>query len=406
MLTPKVAVKASNLLNSILRHGVKDGIISDVDACRKFNPFRHVGKSFNCTSTKSELKISHAASVANASWTGPRFSNCKSMYPGYDISSDLPTLAPTNCTGAVCKSGGEGSVEFSWKTFVKKDMTATLKNATGREFGTIYHHVKQIFASNLETNEVELRGFRDTGGKMITYHGLCYQVPALGHYWGCKGGQPEALFEQLRAWVENGTEPFSTPVARFITARLAYDGNNYGLAQQEEGSSKTYVKSALTDWQGYKARIVQLMTVPPYVVASGLTIVAAHFSDKTQRRGLFVISSLNTALIGFAIAITTSDRPDLGGVTYAGCFIACCGFYPAFPGIVAWLANNAAGPYKRAISIGLQLSLGNLGGFVGSDIYLARQRPAYRLGYGISLGFIFCAIIAAGSIMFFLNRIN
>ncbi|KAG9500693.1 hypothetical protein J7337_006372 [Fusarium musae] len=139
----------------------------------QINPFRHVGKSFNCTSTKSELKISHAAaSVANASWTGPRFSNCKSMYPGYDISSDLPTLAPTNCTGAVCKSGGEGSVEFSWKTFVKKDMTATLKNATGREFGTIYHHVKQIFTSNLETNEVELRGFRDAGGKMITYHGL------------------------------------------------------------------------------------------------------------------------------------------------------------------------------------------------------------------------------------------
>ncbi|CVL13727.1 hypothetical protein FPRO06_07716 [Fusarium proliferatum] len=222
---------------------------------------------------------------------------------------------------------------------------------------------------------------------------------------------------------------------RFIIARLAYDGNSTGLAQQEEGSRKTYIKSALTDWQvylnwifylgisvstygivfglptiitglGYKARIAQLMTVPPYVVASCLTIVAAHFSDKTQRRGLFVISGLTTALIGFVIAIATSDRPDLGGVTYAGCFIACCGFYPAFPGVVAWLANNTAGPYKRAISIGLQLSLGNLGGFVGSNIYLARDRPAYRLGYGISLGFIFCAILAAGSMMFFLNRIN
>lgn len=209
---------------------------------------------------------------------------------------------------------------------------------------------------------------------------------------------------------------------RFIIARLAYDGNSTGLAQQEEGSRKTYIKSALTDWQvrgnrvaglelnisnakqvylnwifylgisvstygivfglptiitglvsprliallsqntclhelpqGYKARIAQLMTVPPYVVASCLTIVAAHFSDKTQRRGLFVISGLTTALIGFVIAIATSDRPDLGGVTYAGCFIACCGLYPAFPGVVAWLANNTAGPYKRAISIGLQL---------------------------------------------------
>ncbi|RKK66919.1 hypothetical protein BFJ69_g14956 [Fusarium oxysporum] len=223
--------------------GAKDGIISDVDACRHiFNPFKQVGKTFHCTSTRSKLEISHAAaSVANASWTGPRFSNGKSMYPGYEIGTDLPTLAPTNCTGTVCKSGGEGSVEFAWKTFVKKDMAATLKNATGRDFDTIYRHVKQIFASNLETNEVDLRDFRDAGGKMITYHGLadpsispggtlqyynkvsdfvgnvtsfykCYQVPALGHCWGGKGGQPEALFDQLRAWVENGTEPFSTPV--------------------------------------------------------------------------------------------------------------------------------------------------------------------------------------------------
>ncbi|EXM18251.1 hypothetical protein FOTG_13673 [Fusarium oxysporum f. sp. vasinfectum 25433] len=220
-----------------------DGIISDVDACRrKFNSFKQVGKTFHCTSTKSKLTISHAAaSVANASWTGPHFSNGKSMYPGYEIGTDLPTLAPTNCTGTVCKSGGEGSVEFAWKTFVKKDMAATLKNATGRDFDTIYRHVKQIFASNLETNEVDLRDFRDAGGKMITYHGLAdpsispggtlqyynkvsdfvgnvtsfykyYQVPALGHCWGGKGGQPEALFDQLRAWVENGTEPFSTPV--------------------------------------------------------------------------------------------------------------------------------------------------------------------------------------------------
>jgi hypothetical protein len=83
--------------------------------------------------------------------------------------------------------------------------------------------------------------------------------------------------------------------------------------------------------------------------------MTAHFSDKTQKRGLFVISGLTTALVRFLIAIATPDRLSLAGVTYAGCFIACCVFYPAFPGIVAWLANNTAGPYKRTISIGLQI---------------------------------------------------
>ncbi|KAF5723710.1 glycoside hydrolase [Fusarium mundagurra] len=158
MLAPKVVAKASNLLNSILLPMMGSSRLLQ----QLTGPFKQAGKSFNCTSTKSKLKISHAAaSVANASWTGPRFSNNKSMYPGYEIGSDLPTLDPTNCTGTVCKSGGEGLVEFAWKAFVKKDMAATLKNATGRDFDAIYRHVKQIFASNLETNEIDLIDFRD-----------------------------------------------------------------------------------------------------------------------------------------------------------------------------------------------------------------------------------------------------
>ncbi|RGP72011.1 glycoside hydrolase [Fusarium longipes] len=233
-----LAVSACDVLD-----GVKDGIISDVEACRReFNPFKHIGKSFDCSTTNSKHKISHAAAaVANASWAGPRFSNGKSMYAGYEIGSDLSTLAPTNCTGKVCRSGAEGSVEFAWRTFVKKDVTAVLNNATHRDFDTIFRHVKQIFASNFETNEIDLRDFRDAGGKMITYHGLAdpsispggtlhyynevsnfvgnvtsfykyYQVPALEHCWGGNGGQPEALFDQLRAWVEDDIEPTSTPV--------------------------------------------------------------------------------------------------------------------------------------------------------------------------------------------------
>ncbi|KAF5704828.1 hypothetical protein FGLOB1_8340 [Fusarium globosum] len=214
--------------------GVKDSIISDVDGCRRqFDPFKQVGKTFNCSTIGSEMKIIHAAAaVANASWSGPRFSNGKFMYYGYEIGSDLSTVAPTTCHGTICTSGGQGSIQYAYRAFVKKDMTAQLKNATGRDFDTIFRNVKQIFASNLETNEIDLRDFRNAGGKIITYHGLAdqsisprgtlhyynqvsdfvgnitsfykyYQVPALGHCWGGNGGQPEELFDQLRAWVEN-----------------------------------------------------------------------------------------------------------------------------------------------------------------------------------------------------------
>lgn len=97
------------------------------------------------------------------------------------------------------------------------------------------------------------------------------------------------------------------------------------------------------------------MTIPPYVTACILTIAVAHFSDRMKRRGWFIGGSLVVALIGFIIAISTAGNERLAGVTYAGCFIACCGFFPGFPGVISWLSNNLAGPYKRAIAMSLQI---------------------------------------------------
>ncbi|KAI8273730.1 hypothetical protein K4K60_010485 [Colletotrichum sp. SAR11_57] len=223
--------------------GVKDGLISDPEGCRAaFDPFSHVGDSFFCSTTNTTLAITQAAAaVANASWTGPRFSNGKFLYDGYEIGSDLSVIAPTNCTGEVCTSGGRANILFPWQAFVMKDPSATLPNITDGTFDTIYRAVMLVFASNMETDEIDLRDFRDAGGKLMTYHGLAdqsispggtlryynkvadfvgnvtsfykyYRVPGLEHCWGGNGGQPEQMFSQLRAWVENGTEPQSSPV--------------------------------------------------------------------------------------------------------------------------------------------------------------------------------------------------
>lgn len=37
-----------------------------------------------------------------------------------------------------------------------------------------------------------------------------FEAPGLGHCMGGSSGQPEGLFDQLRAWVENGTAPQKT----------------------------------------------------------------------------------------------------------------------------------------------------------------------------------------------------
>ncbi|KFX97820.1 hypothetical protein V490_02611 [Pseudogymnoascus sp. VKM F-3557] len=233
----------------------------------------------------------------------------------------------------------------------------------------------------------------------------------------------------------NGAKWLDQEEKDFINSQLAYDGNSAGNALQEGKKKSFYIKEAFSDWQiylsamifigiststygivfglpsiiknlGYTARIAQLLTVPPYATACVLTIIVAHFSDKYKKRGVFIIGSLTASAIGFILAIATSNRPDLSGVTYAGCFIACCGFYPAFPGVIAWLANNLAGSYKRAVGMGLQISIGNTGGLIGSNIFRDKDAPAYRLGYGISIGFICMSAGCATLMVILLNRIN
>ena len=39
-----------------------------------------------------------------------------------------------------------------------------------------------------------------------------FEVPGMGHCAGGPSGEPTSLFDQLRAWVENGTAPEQTSV--------------------------------------------------------------------------------------------------------------------------------------------------------------------------------------------------
>jgi hypothetical protein len=51
----------------------------------------------------------------------------------------------------------------------------------------------------------------DTVSNVRDFYRL-FEVPGLGHCGGGRSGLPVHLFEDLRAWVENGTAPDSSPV--------------------------------------------------------------------------------------------------------------------------------------------------------------------------------------------------
>ena len=106
---------------------------------------------------------------------------------------------------------------------------------------------------------------------------------------------------------------------------------------------------------GFNTTFSQLLTVPPYLVASAsfsrssvsdvptspLVVVVvmwwAIWSDRIKRRAPFLFAGLLLCLVGFAINITNAPI----GVKYFGTYLIVIGGYAAHPAVIAWCAFAA-----------------------------------------------------------------
>jgi hypothetical protein len=98
------------------------------------------------------------------------------------------------------------------------------------------------------------------------------------------------------------------------------------------------------------------------------------------------------AALGF-IAQLAIPHPKYPGLTYGFLFPVAGGLYSPFIILVSWIGNSLAPSSKRAIGMALLISVGNMGGIMGSNIYLDREKPKYKTGFGVSLAMC-CAAIA------------
>ncbi|GKZ19921.1 hypothetical protein AbraIFM66951_001202 [Aspergillus brasiliensis] len=153
---------------------------------------------------------------------------------------------------------------------------------------------------------------------------------------------------------------------------------------------------------GYTAAQAQLLTVPPYAVAFILTITVAILSERTHRRAPFILLSTALACIGY-ILLLSDHRP---GVSYLGTFFAAAGIYPAVAIVLSWPANNVSGQTKRAIANAMQISIGNLGAVLGTQLYRTETSPRYFLGHGFALGYLVANLVVVCVLWEVLRREN
>ncbi|KAI0356824.1 MFS general substrate transporter [Trametes cingulata] len=225
------------------------------------------------------------------------------------------------------------------------------------------------------------------------------------------------------------TATFLTPEERsFVINRLKEDNSSVG---EEERFEFRHLTEAIFDWKiivgsitnisivspiyaaalflpsiingfGFDPALSQLLTVPPYVVATVNVVLCSLYSDRIKMRSPFVLAGLVLTFIGFAVNVSDACI----GAKYLGVHFVVIGAYLSAPIVISWLGNNTVGHYKRGIGIGMQVMVGNFGGLVASNVYHVQDAPRYIHGHIAELVLVGTGLVLVPLTAFVYSRGN
>lgn len=157
---------------------------------------------------------------------------------------------------------------------------------------------------------------------------------------------------------------------------------------------------------GYTAANAQLLTIPPYAFAFITTLTVAILSERLNKRAPFIAGSAVFGAIGYIILLTNTNPTGRPGVSYLGTFFAAGGIYPATALALSWPAINVSGQTKRAVANAMQISVGNLGAVLGTQLYRSEDGPRYILGHSFALGYLLANAVVSTILYVLLKREN
>ncbi|PPJ52005.1 hypothetical protein CBER1_09642 [Cercospora berteroae] len=157
---------------------------------------------------------------------------------------------------------------------------------------------------------------------------------------------------------------------------------------------------------GYASWEAQLLTVPPYALAAILTVGYAFVSERYQLRAPFILFSTSTAILGYILLLTNPSPTTRPAQSYVGVFLAAAGIYPSVALGLSWPAMNVSGQTKRAAANGLQITIGNLGAVIGTQLYRGADAPKYVVGHSVALAYLVGNLVVVSTLWWLLSKIN
>ncbi|KAI9008886.1 major facilitator superfamily domain-containing protein [Phycomyces nitens] len=174
------------------------------------------------------------------------------------------------------------------------------------------------------------------------------------------------------------------------------------------GSTPLYSLSlflpSIISGMGYTNLSAQAMSAPPYAIACCFTIVVAMHADRKRERGLHLAIPAFVGFIGYILLIVLKHKGSVA--MYIAAIITTTGVFSHIPAMLSWFTNNIGGHTKRGTAVAIIISLGNIGGAIGGQIYRATDAPYYSRGHAACVGLMAGAVVLSLLFKYLLNREN
>ncbi|MFG2906757.1 tannase/feruloyl esterase family alpha/beta hydrolase [Kitasatospora sp. NPDC048286] len=160
--------------------GARDGLVNDASRC-DFDPRRLIGTTVVCDGRELTVTAADAA-VVRKIWDGPRSTSGRKLWSGVPVGADLTGLAGTVLGPDGQSKGAPFPVPQLWATtFLKKQPSFDVSTITYDRFTRLFEQSRAEYGEIIGTDDPDLSAFRDSGGKLLSWHGQADQfIPTQG----------------------------------------------------------------------------------------------------------------------------------------------------------------------------------------------------------------------------------
>lgn len=144
----------------------------------------------------------------------------------------------------------------------------------------------------------------------------------------------------------------------------------------------TFLPIIIKNGFNYSTEQAQYLVIPVNIWGAVVYAIGAYLSDRYTSRFLPLVIIAPFGIAGYAILLTDVSV----GVKYFATYLIATACFLCTGGNITWLSVNCAPDGKRASSLGILLTLTNIGGVVSGQIYQTSAAPKFTLGHAWSLG--------------------